>query len=159
MPNDRWEPALDQVLLLTMLLSRDTNESLARMGLTDARAHLVWELQARGPCTQRVLASALHVTPRAITALVDSLVETGFVTREPCPADRRAILVTFTELGRTTGQALADGHRELARHLFAGMPGETFDGFDTGLRHVADRLRTLLTESANASALGPMPGA
>src|ERR1700719_2669412 len=70
MPNDRWEPALDQVLLLTMLLSRDTTESLARMGLTEARAHLVWELQARGPCTQRVLASALHVTPRAITAPV-----------------------------------------------------------------------------------------
>ncbi|HEV2257371.1 MAG TPA: MarR family transcriptional regulator [Streptosporangiaceae bacterium] len=149
MQNDRWEAALDQVLLLTVLLGRDMTESLARMGLTEARAHLVWELQARGPCTQRALASALHVTPRAITALVDSLVETGFVTREPCPADRRAILVTFTELGRTTGQALADGHRELARHLFAGMPAEAFDGFEGSLSHVVDRLRTLLAKPAH----------
>jgi DNA-binding MarR family transcriptional regulator len=147
MQNDRWEAALDQVLLLTVLLGRDMTDSLARMGLTEARAHVVWELQARGPCTQRALASALHVTPRAITALVDSLAETGFVTREPCPADRRATLVTFTELGRTTAQGLGDAHRQLARQLFADMTAEEFDGFGTGLSHVLDRLRSLLGDS------------
>ncbi len=57
--------------------------------------------------------------------------------------------MTFTELGRTTGQALADGHRELARHLFAGMPAEAFDGFDAGLSRVVDRLRTLLATPAH----------
>ena len=69
------------------------------------------------------------------------------MTREPCPADRRATLVTFTELGRTTTQAMADGHRELARQLFAGLPAEAFDGFDAGLSHVIDRLRALLSEA------------
>jgi DNA-binding MarR family transcriptional regulator len=150
MRDERWEATLDQVLLLTVLLGRDETDSLAAMGLTEARAHLLWELQARGPCTQRALASALHVTPRAITALVDGLAETGFVTREPCAADRRAILVTFTELGRVTAQALADGHRELARQLFADMPAEVFDGFDTGLSHVVNRLRTALAEKAQS---------
>jgi DNA-binding MarR family transcriptional regulator len=89
------------------------------------------------------------VTPRAITALVDGLVETGFVTREPCPADRRAILVTFTELGRATAQAMADGHRELARQLFAGLPAAAFDGFAAGLDDVIDRLRAVLSEPPN----------
>lgn len=148
MRDNHWEAALDRVLELTVLLGRDMTSGLARMGLTEARAHLLWELQMRGPCTQRALASALHVTPRAITALVDGLVETGFVTREPSPADRRAILVTFTRLGRTTAQALADGHHELARQLFAGMTAEAFDGFDTGLSHVVNRLRALLAESS-----------
>ena len=138
------EAALDRVLELALLLSRDATDSLAQMGLTEARAHLVWVLHAQGPCTQRALASALHVTPRAITALVDSLVETGFVTREPCPADRRATLVTFTELGSTTAQTLADDHRELARRLFADMSADAFDGFDAGLKNVLDRLRALL---------------
>jgi DNA-binding MarR family transcriptional regulator len=149
MRDDDWEAALDRVLALTMLLSQDSATSLARMGLTEARAHLLWVVRAQGPSTQRALASALHVTPRAITALVDSLAETGFVTREPCPADRRATLVTFTELGRTTAQTLADGHRQLARHLFGGMPAKEFDGFSTGLSHVLDRLRTLLGESTH----------
>ena len=148
MREDRWEPALDRVFELTLLLGRDMATSLARMGLTEARAHLLWELRALGPCPQRALASALHVTPRAVTALVDGLVETGFVTREPRPGDRRAILVTLTERGRTTTQAMVDGKRNLARQLFAGLPAETFDGFDAGLRHVIQRLRTLLTEPA-----------
>ena len=145
----RWEAALDQVFLLTVLVARDVNDGLVRMGLTEARAHLLWEVRAQGPCTQRALASALRVTPRAITALVDGLVETGFVTREPCPADRRATLVTFTELGRSTAAAMADGHRELARHLFAGLPASEFDGFDTGLSHVVDRMRALLASAGH----------
>src|SRR2546430_15486 len=102
---ERWEAALDRVLELTVLLGRDMTDSLAREGLTESRAHLLWQLQQRGPCTQRTLAADLHVTPRAITALVDGLAATGFVTRELHPSDRRATLVTFTERGRITAQA------------------------------------------------------
>src|SRR5215470_8286091 len=152
MRDDRWETALDQVFLLTVLVARDVTAGLARMGLTEARAHLLWEVRAQGPCTQRALASALRVTPRAITALVDGLVETGFVTREPCPADRRATLVTFTELGRTTVEAMADGHRELARQLFAGLSAEAFDRFDDGLGRVIGRMRALLSGAPRVGA-------
>ena len=138
---ERWEATLNRVLELTVLLGRDAVDSLAREGLTESRAHLLWQLQQRGPCVQRILAADMHVTPRAITALVDGLVATGFVTREPHPSDRRATLVTFTERGRVTAQALLDGHRRLARQLFAGLPDDTFDGFDAGLLHVLTRLR------------------
>ena len=141
---ERWEAALDRVLELTVLLGRDMTDSLAREGLTESRAHLLWQLQHRGPCTQRTLAADLHVTPRAVTALVDGLAATGFVTREPHPSDRRATLVTFTERGRTTAQALLDGHRRLARQLFAGLPDDAFDGFDAGLLHVLTQLRGVL---------------
>ena len=141
---ERWEAALDRVLELTVLVGRDMADSLAREGLTDSRAHLLWQLQQRGPCTQRTLAADLHVTPRAITALVDGLVTTGFVTREPHPSDRRATLVTFTERGRTTAQALLDGHRRLARQLFADLPPTVFDSFDAGLLHVITQFRGVL---------------
>lgn len=140
----RWETALDRVLELTVLLGRDMTDSLAREGLTEPRAHLLWQLRQRGPCTQRTLAADLHVTPRAITALVDGLAATGFVTREPHPSDRRATLVTFTERGRTTAQALLDGHRRLARQLFAGLPDDALDSFDAGLLHVLTQLRGVL---------------
>lgn len=141
---ERWEAALDRVLELTVLLGRDMTDSLAREGLTESRAHLLWQLQQRGPCTQRTLAADLHVTPRAITALVDGLASTGFVTREPHPSDRRATLVTFTERGRATAQALRDGHVRLARQVFAGLPDDAFDNFDAGLLHVLTQLRGVL---------------
>jgi DNA-binding MarR family transcriptional regulator len=143
---ERWEAALDRVLELTVLLNRDMTDSLAREGLTESRAHLLWQLQQRGPCTQAALAAGLHVTPRAITALVDGLAATGFVTREPHPSDRRATLVTFTEGGRTTAQALLDGHVRLARQLFAGLPDDAFDRFDAGLIHVLAQLRGVLAQ-------------
>jgi len=145
--SDRWENALSRVLELTLLLGRDATENLARMGLTEARAHLLWELRTLAPCTQRELATVLRVTPRAVTALVDGLVETGFVTREPCPTDRRATLVTLTERGHATTQAMVEGFRNLARQLFTDMPANLFDGFDDGLTHVISRLRTLLADS------------
>jgi DNA-binding MarR family transcriptional regulator len=144
MSAERWEATLGRVLELTVLLGRDAADSLAREGLTESRAHLVWQLQRRGPCTQAALAADLHVTPRTITALVDALAATGLVTREPHPSDRRATLVTFTERGRAAGQALVDSYQRLARELFADLPGDVFDGFDAGLAHVLTQFRGVL---------------
>jgi DNA-binding MarR family transcriptional regulator len=146
MDAERWEATLDRILELTVLLGQDMAEHLAREGLTESRAHLLWQLQQRGPCTQATLATDLHVTPRTITALVDGLAVTGFVTREPHPSDRRAALVTFTERGRVAAQALLDGHRRLARQLFADLPDDVFNGLDAGLRHVVTRFRGVLAE-------------
>jgi DNA-binding MarR family transcriptional regulator len=146
---ERWEAMLDRVLELTVLLARDMSEGLARMGLTESRAHVVWELQRRGPCTQRALADALKVAPRTITTLIDALVETGFVTREPHPSDRRATLVTFTPHGEQTARALVEGHRELARLLFEDLPAGELEEFDAGLVDVVDRLRILTASTGD----------
>ena len=146
---DRWGAALDRVLELTVLLSRDMTDSLAREGLTESRAHVMWQLQERGPCTQATLAADLHVTPRAITALIDGLAATGFVTREPHPSDRRATLVTFTERGRVTAQELVDGHRRLACQLFADLTDDAFETFDATLLRVISQFRSVLADHAS----------
>jgi DNA-binding MarR family transcriptional regulator len=153
MNSERWEATLDRILELTVLLGRDMADFLAGEGLTESRVHLLWQLQQRGPCTQRTLAADLGVTPRTITALVDGLVATGFVTREPHPSDRRATLVTFTEQGNTAALALLDGHHRLARQLFAAMPDDVFDSFDSGLLQVVTRLRGVL--AANSTQTRP----
>lgn len=140
----KYGAALDQVLELTVLLNNDMTQSLARDGLTGSRAHLLWELNQRGPSTQRVLADALDVSARNITGLVDGLVATGFVTREPHPTDRRATLVSFTEHGAAVTREMEEGHRELAGQLFADMPAAQFDCFGRGLVDVLDRLRSLV---------------
>ncbi len=144
MTNEGYATALGQVLELSLLVNDDMTQSLARDGLTTARAHLLWELAQRGPSTQRVLADALDVSARNITGLVDALVATGFVTREPHPTDRRATLVSFTEQGAATARALGEGQQEFADLLFAGMPEARFDCFVDGLGEVLDRLRERL---------------
>jgi DNA-binding MarR family transcriptional regulator len=134
------------MLEFALLMNDDMTQSLARDGLTVARAHLLWELHHRGPSTQRVLAEALDVSPRNITGLVDGLVTTGFVTREPHPADRRATLVSFTELGARTAKEMEEGREQLAALLFAEMSDNQFTGLVEGLGVVLDRLREELSE-------------
>src|SRR5688500_1721418 len=109
--------ALGRILELVVLVNRDMTQSLARDGLTGPRAHVLWELQQRGPLTQRSLADALSVSARNVTALIDGLSASGFVTREAHPTDRRATLVTFTERGAATAAALDRGQEEFARIL------------------------------------------
>ena len=138
---DRHGVALSRILELVVVLNDDMTHSLARDGLTVSRAHVVWELRQRGPTTQRVLADAMEVSARNITGLVDALVATGFVTREPHPTDRRATLVSFTEHGARTAKALERGQNELARILFSGMPDDQFDCFVDGLDQILARLR------------------
>ena len=138
---DRFSAALDRILELVVVLNDDMTRSLAKDGLTSSRAHLLWELQQRGPLTQRDLADALRVSARNITGLVDGLVATGFVTREPHPTDRRATLVSFTEHGAATAAGLARSQEEFARLLFAQMPEHRLDCFVAGLDDVLARLR------------------
>jgi len=143
MSDDRYTTALDRVLELVVLLNADMTESLAKDGLTTSRVTLLWTLERTGPVPQRVLAEALGVSARAVTGLVDGLSATGFVTREPHPGDRRAILVTFTEKGRQIVRSLAEQQREFARQLFAHMPAERLDALTAGLDDVLATLHEL----------------
>lgn len=144
----RAEATLGRVLQLAVLLGRDMAEYFDRNGLTESRARVIWELHRRGPCKQQALAAALEVTPRTITALIDGLVDTGFVTREPHPADRRATLVTFTARGSDAAEALVHGEQELARQLFADLTTDQLDCFDSLLDHVLERLASLIMEDS-----------
>jgi DNA-binding MarR family transcriptional regulator len=147
---ERRGTALGQVLELAILLNDDMTRALARDGLTVARTHLLWELHRRGPSTQRVLADALGGSPRNITGLVDGLVATGFVTREPHPGDRRAALVSPTAHGTRTASRMEEERAHLAELLFSTMSERQFDGFADGLELVLTRLREEITTAGKA---------
>ena len=135
---------LDQLLELVVLLNEDMTESLAREGLTVPRAHLLWLLHHHGPSTQRRLAGALKVAPRNVTGLVDGLVASGHVTREPHPTDRRATLVSLTERAAATLAEMDAAHQRLSELLFGDMTERQYRAFVAGLAHVTDRLREAL---------------
>lgn len=143
-PEELATQALDQLLEATVLLGADMSKGLAAMGLTESRAHLLYVLQASGPCTQRSLAEALGVAPRTITGLVDALVETGFVSREPHPTDRRARFVTLTDHGAEVAGGLDVGRSELAEALFADLHEGELAALIAGLDATLDTLRALV---------------
>jgi DNA-binding MarR family transcriptional regulator len=58
------------------------------------------------------LAAGAGITPQSMGALVDELVELGYVERRPDPRDRRAKLIVLTDLGHrcvAAGMATIEG--------------------------------------------------
>jgi DNA-binding MarR family transcriptional regulator len=135
---------LDRVLHLATLVQADLARFEREAGLTRSRVHLLWVLGETGPTTQQALASALGVTPRNVTGLVDGLVTSGHVTREPHPGDRRATLVTPTALGRRTIEDLVASHADLARRLFGDVPAARLAIFDEVLSATVERFAGLV---------------
>lgn len=140
---ERQLATFGRVLELVMLLNEDLNARLAADGLTPSRVPVLWLLHERGPSTQRQLAGWVRVAPRTMTGLIDGLVATGFVTREPHPTDRRAALITPTRRGVQVLEAMDRDRAELVDALFGAMPADRFDGFSAGLDDVLARLREL----------------
>jgi DNA-binding MarR family transcriptional regulator len=88
------------------------------------------------------------VTPRNVTGLVDGLAASGHVTREPHPTDRRATLVTPTELGAKMIDSLVAGHKDLARRLFGDVRPERLAAFMEMLNETVERFARLMEEDA-----------
>jgi DNA-binding MarR family transcriptional regulator len=137
---------LDRVLHLATLVQADLARFERQQGLTTPRVHVLWVLGAAGPGTQQSLAAALDVTPRNVTGLVDGLVASGHVTREPHPTDRRATLVTLTALGARTVADLVDSHADLARQLFGDVPVARLAVFAEVLEETTHRFARLMEE-------------
>ncbi len=138
--------ALDKMLHLSTLMAADLARFEQDSGLTASRIHLLWTLGHAGPSTQQTLATALSVTPRNVTGLVDGLVASGHVTREPHPTDRRATLVTPTRLGRHTIRDLRDSHDDLARQLFGMVPARRLAAFVSTLDEITVTFERLMEE-------------
>lgn len=135
---------LDKVLALSLLVTADMQRFEQEHKVTTPRIHLLWTLGAAGPSTQRSLADALEVTPRNITGLVDGLVTSGHVTREPHPTDRRATHVTLTEVGAALVSDLRSSHAALAAQLFGDLDDGRLADFGGALDETIARFVRLM---------------
>jgi DNA-binding MarR family transcriptional regulator len=144
--------AFDQVLELALLLDEDMERELAARNLTKARTRVLWEVSQRPSAHQKELATAVGVTPRTMTGLLDGLESTGFVLRTPDPEDRRAQRVELTSQGRDAAHWLVTSRTALADDLFAGMSSERLACFTEGLTEVIDRLRSAVAAATEGAA-------
>jgi DNA-binding MarR family transcriptional regulator len=133
--------ALERLFDLAVVLGDLMNRRLEQLGLTPARAEVLWLLNRVGPLTQRELSQTLRCSPRNVTGLVDALQTAGFVTRKPHPTDRRATLVTLTQHGNAVATGWSAEHREGADQLFDDISTADLATFVSTLDKVLERLR------------------
>jgi DNA-binding MarR family transcriptional regulator len=89
-------------------------------GLSYQKLRLLDALQCGGPAIMRDLGARLGVTPRNMTAIVDSLEEANLVLRRPHPADRRATLIELAPGGARAEHALSP-RLDMMAQIFRGL--------------------------------------
>lgn len=146
----------DRLLQIALLIQEDLARSFAATDLTVPRTHLLWELHRLGTSTQKSLATALNVSPRNVTGLVDALEASGYVARTPHPKDRRAILVTLTDQGSQTMAQMEHERSQIAAELVADLDADQQERLSQGLDTIVARLQGLM---GAATASGRKPSA
>ena len=81
---------------VSRLLRRNFNRRAQELGLSLAQCRALAYLSRQEGVNQVTLADSLEIQPITVVRLIDKLQEMGLVTREPDPADRRAIRLFLT---------------------------------------------------------------
>jgi DNA-binding MarR family transcriptional regulator len=76
------------------------NMAAQQLGVNATDAHCLEILERTGRSSAGELARALGLTTSAVTAVLDRLVDAGFVVRQRDSQDRRRVYVELTEAGR-----------------------------------------------------------
>ncbi len=88
------------------LLKRRFDEKSKGTGLTRAQWQLLARLSKSEGINQAGLADLLDMEPMSVCRLVDRMEESGWVVREPDPADRRARRLFLTPKARPALEAM-----------------------------------------------------
>jgi len=77
--------------------------------------------KADAPMSQRALADLVGVEGPSMVSMLDRLERDGFVTRAPCPNDRRVKLAHLTDAGRTVYDEVRKEAEAFRAKLLAGV--------------------------------------
>ena len=97
---------VDTLRFLVLAAEREGKRMMAaglrHVGLTPAQSEVLEVLRQRSPLTLADLGRLLVSETGSPSRLVDTLVQRGFVNREPSPGDKRAVVLSLTPAGHAT---------------------------------------------------------
>ena len=114
----------DKLFELYHRVHRLINESMTEEGVSLARSKFLFVLSKLGPCRSTDIAGALNFAPRTVTEAFDGLERDKLVVRKPDPEDRRAKIVSITDVGRVVLEAAEHPRIE---EIFSALDDEQLD--------------------------------
>ncbi|GLZ28042.1 MarR family transcriptional regulator [Lentzea sp. NBRC 105346] len=114
----------DAVLTASRLLVAVSAQSIAAADdtITLPQFRVLVVLDSRGPMKLTTLADLLDVNPSTATRMVDRLLMTGLLARQPNPASRREVVVELTLEGRKLVRGVTRRRRVAIGRIIARMP-------------------------------------
>ena len=117
---------------VSRLMRRDFDRRVQALGLTQIQWRAIAHIARQEGCNQATLADQLEVKPITLTRLVDRLVESGWVVRQPDPKDRRAVQLHLTEISRPLLETMQEKSLQTRAQALLGVGEDEFtDLFNT----------------------------
>lgn len=114
-----WQNYLATVLRMSTLLNRELTDS-HQLSLADVRLLDLLEHAPTGSVQMGNLAGTLASLPSRLTRQIKRLEDRGLVLREVSPHDRRCVMATITDMGRTLVERAMITYSNVVRTHFLG---------------------------------------
>lgn len=117
--------------------------------LSPDEAHLLHALCLQETCSAvpvSTLTSECHRHPAAVSRLLRSLDAAGLIERRVDPADRRSVLVTPTEKGRSVDAAVAEALHNYWNRVLSAIPREEMDHFVATFHRLLNQIDAVSAE-------------
>ncbi len=111
---------------VSRLMRRDFDRRVQALGLTQIQWRAIAHIARQEGCNQATLADQLEVKPITLTRLVDRLVESGWVVRQPDPKDRRAVQLHLTEISRPLLETMQEKSLQTRAQALLGVGEDEF---------------------------------
>lgn len=135
------ESTAGDLLIAMHRLSRSLSQAGQEHPLQPTQLVVLAMLVGSGPCRVSTIAERVPCSQPTATSVVADLARRGFVEREADPDDRRAVLVSASELGRLTLKSVA--------HSRAGQLAERMNDLSEADVQVLARASELLLRLAD----------
>lgn len=129
----------DDIERATHLIAHHTGRVLAPLELTQGEAHVLAQLAGPGALTMNDLHRTFGTKRSTLTSIVDRLEERRLAARAPNPRDRRSIVVTLTDRGRSHADKILAARAQLEELVRNRVSARDV----AGIKAVADALASI----------------
>lgn len=116
-------------------------EEMSKLGLTTPQMRSLAVLSVRDGILIRELAVYAVVQQSTLSRGLDTLVQNGFVLRQPDPDDSRATRIFLTDAGREAFRHLWPHMSDASQAMFVGIDGDEKQAFIGTLQKVLKNIR------------------
>lgn len=136
-----WQNYVATVLHMTTVLNRRLSD-LHQLSLADVQLLDLLDNAPAGGVQMGELAGALAVLPSWLTRQIRRLEDRGLVVRAVSLHDRRCVVVTVTDMGRTlVEQAMVTYASSVRTHFLAPLTSPQIAAMAATCRHIGDALK------------------
>ncbi|WP_143191978.1 MULTISPECIES: MarR family winged helix-turn-helix transcriptional regulator [Paenibacillus] len=127
---------VDAYMVVTRQINAQIRDSMAE-GLTNDQFLIMRLIKSQDLCTSTYLAEAVAVGKSSITAIINRLVEAGFIDRTRDENDRRQVYLSLTNTGRETYSTAEKQVHEVISPYFSHFEERDIEKFITMFEKLA----------------------